>query len=260
MRHGEGQAQAKSHSVILGKRSEKEKGELHMKKHNVMRVASAMAVVTLLSTSLISGTLAKYTSSAEGSDTARVANWTIKAGTGSDLAAISDANTNSFTFDLFNTAVKDTKTPGGSETDVKASTADETIIAPGTWGYVDLNLKNESEVTATYTIKVKPENAGVPLQYAIEKVTSTTEAATVPTSITSGATAVGWTADGAELDITSTGNTLAVENGSAIYRVYWKWDFEDSQNASRDVDDTTLGIAGTATPKVTATVTATQVD
>ena len=33
-----------------------------MKKHNMMRVASALAVVTLLSTSVISGTLAKYTS------------------------------------------------------------------------------------------------------------------------------------------------------------------------------------------------------
>ena len=40
------------------------------------------------------------------------------------------------------------------------------------------------------------------------------------------------------------------------YRLYWKWDFDNSM----DAEDTALGIAGTATTTVTATVTATQID
>ena len=79
-----------------------------MKKHNMMRVASALAVVTLLSTSVISGTLAKYTSEKESNtDTTTVAKWEIKAGTNGNLKSISSTTeTESFTFNLFDT-VKD---------------------------------------------------------------------------------------------------------------------------------------------------------
>ena len=46
-----------------------------MKKNTMMRVASALLVAVLLTTCAISGTFAKYVSSAETSDTARVAKW-----------------------------------------------------------------------------------------------------------------------------------------------------------------------------------------
>ena len=48
-----------------------------MKKNTMMRVASALLVAVLLSTSVISGTFAKYTTAVEGSDSARVAHWGI---------------------------------------------------------------------------------------------------------------------------------------------------------------------------------------
>lgn len=49
-----------------------------MRKNKMMRTASGLLVATLLTTSVISGTFAKYTTSAEGSDTARVATWGFK--------------------------------------------------------------------------------------------------------------------------------------------------------------------------------------
>jgi len=48
-----------------------------MKKNTMLRIASILLVVTLLSTCVISGTFAKYVTKAEGKDQARVAKWGI---------------------------------------------------------------------------------------------------------------------------------------------------------------------------------------
>ncbi len=210
-----------------------------MKKHNVMRVASAMAVVTLLSSSLISGTLAKYVSTKMSTgDAATVAKWSVKAG--SDNSALNDiTGTDSWTFDVFNTVYD---TDGTSmEADVAGGR-----IAPGTSGYVDLYVKNDSEVTATYNIGFKSTNDGeIPLKYAIAAI-------------------LGGNAKRPADDDEWTDNILTLTKSSDLearaatvgYRLYWKWDFDNS----RDTEDTALGIDGTATATVTATVTATQTD
>ena len=46
-----------------------------MKKNKMMRLASVLLVLCLLTTSVISGTFAKYTSTVSSEDVARVANW-----------------------------------------------------------------------------------------------------------------------------------------------------------------------------------------
>ena len=50
-----------------------------MKKNKAMRMASALLVLTLLTTCVISSTFAKYTTSANGTDSARVAKWGFEA-------------------------------------------------------------------------------------------------------------------------------------------------------------------------------------
>ena len=203
-----------------------------MKKHNMMRVASALAVVTLLSTSVISGTLAKYTSEATSqAESARVAKWAINAGSkNGTLQAISEAGRDSFTFDLFNT-VKDTATGGGNESDISAN--DGTIIAPGTWGYVDLVIENDSEVSAKYSIKLeKTSKDTVPLQYAMKKLDESAAAEDTLPTITSDPkdpTKVGWTSTAADVKIAEDDNRIlnykssdtATATGNKVtYRVY----------------------------------------
>ena len=243
-----------------------------MKKHNMMRVASALAVVTLLSTSVISGTLAKYTSEATSqAESARVAKWAINAGSkNGTLQAISDAGSNSFTFDLFKT-VKDTA-GGGNETDISANNG--TIIAPGTWGYVDLVIENDSEVSAKYSIKLKKTSTDtVPLQYAMKKLDESAAVEDTLPTITSDPkdpTKVGWTSTAADVKIAEDDNSIlnykssdTATGNKVTYRVYWKWDYGTNTTASEN-SDTSLGVTaatGTAaTPTVKATVTATQVD
>ena len=48
-----------------------------MKKNVMMRVASVLLIAVLMSTCVISGTFAKYTTSETGSDSARVAKWGV---------------------------------------------------------------------------------------------------------------------------------------------------------------------------------------
>ena len=57
-----------------------------MKKNKMLRIASILLVVTLLSTCVISGTFAKYVTKAEGIDAARVAKWGIIVGVEGDSA------------------------------------------------------------------------------------------------------------------------------------------------------------------------------
>ena len=49
-----------------------------MKKNKAMRLASALMVLTLLTTCVISSTFAKYTTSANGEDSARVASGALR--------------------------------------------------------------------------------------------------------------------------------------------------------------------------------------
>lgn len=88
-----------------------------MKKNKMMRTASGLMVAALLTTSIISGTFAKYTTKTEGSDTARVAYWGFN----------QDANT---TIDLFDNSYNEGKVSGA-----------ENVVAPGTSKTADFGFK-----------------------------------------------------------------------------------------------------------------------
>lgn len=104
-----------------------------MKKNTMMRIASFLLIAVLLSTSAISGTYAKYVTSDNGSDSARVAKWGVTVTVKGSLFSNSykDAPT---TYTL-NEAV-DTIT-------VQAYTESDNLVAPGT--------KNEDGMTFVLT-------------------------------------------------------------------------------------------------------------
>lgn len=221
-----------------------------MKKHNMMRVASALAVVTLLSTSLISGTLAKYTSEKSADSTAQVANWKFNVN-GKDIVQ------KDFTFDLFK-RVLDTRALN-DDANVKNEEG-KNIVAPGTWGYVDLTIQNTSDVTAAYSIQLSSTlshtaETKLPLQYAIKKKTSEQEDSKCPDTFDTSAGAVGWTDN---IDNVNVSENLMPDRDALTYRVYWKWDFGDVE--ATNTDDTRIGTEGTAQQMITAKIKAEQVD
>ena len=98
-----------------------------MKKNKMMRIASVLLVAVLLSTSIISGTFAKYVTEGSASDSARVAKFGVTvAATGS----------------LFDKTYKTTEnTPGGS-------TLDENLAEPNT---AALSVESTADVVAPGT-------------------------------------------------------------------------------------------------------------
>ena len=97
-----------------------------MKKNTMMRVASALLVAVLLTTCAISGTFAKYVTTASGWDEARVAKW----GVGITVAGTTFAETYGDT--------------------VASSVSDVNVVAPGTSGELSqITLSGTPEVALT---------------------------------------------------------------------------------------------------------------
>lgn len=106
-----------------------------MKKNKMMRTAAVLGIAALLSTSALSGTLAKYTTSVNSEDSARVATW------GFTQSSIDIT-------DLFKDAYDET---------VKSSV---NVIAPGTTGsetfkFVYSGTENAPEVKYNFTVSTK---------------------------------------------------------------------------------------------------------
>ena len=187
-----------------------------MTKNKMLRIASVLLVAVLLSTCAIAGTFAKYTTETSAVASAKVAKWDF------DFAGLDDSS-KTFVFDLF----KNVKDEDGTQEDHVKVGDGVNIIAPGTSGSFQIDLKNNSEVAAEYTIAFAIDKAGVPLKF---KVNGTGDWADTIENVTAEVITMGGTA------------TLTVE---------WIWAFEGDHNS--------LGTAETlATPSVTATITATQ--
>ena len=213
-----------------------------MKNNKLAKFMAIVLLITLVAIILVSGTYAKYTSSATGSDSATVAKWSIKLGE-NDMT-----KSKTFSVNLFDTvadtkdAVYTTENPE-ADTDVKAGK----LIAPGTYGKFTLaELTNESEVNAEYSVTYKIENTGnVPLEFSKDGNSWSTDIESIKT-------------DKVSLPMKSGDSATAVKTPT----VYWRWTFtDDSNEATRDEKDTNLGTAETAQKvTITATVNVEQVD
>ena len=209
-----------------------------MKKNKTTRMILITLLIVMIALILVSGTYAKYTSSASGSSTARVAKWSFNVG-GNDIVA-----KDTFTFDLFKTI---TDTDGKNETDVVSANG-EKVIAPGTSGKFDLILENKSETSAKYDITYTVTNtASIPVQFSVN--------------------GIDWTDSLENIESRNTDTRLDANGGTKTITIQWKWAYENTkENATveekkaTDVNDVNLGKAGTAELVVKANVIATQID
>lgn len=201
-----------------------------MKKNRTMRAAALLLALTLMTSCFVGGTFAKYTTSVEGSDTARVAYW----GFGAD-----DPTT--VTFDLF-------KAPA-SETGLEVIDG-VNLLAPGTSGsaqFAFVNAKSNAEA---------PE-----VDY---KVTISTEGSSSSADIGALEAELVWTLDGTTYDtldllLAAVKALSGEDDGEATYEagtavpaglasgathtIGWSWEFYENEDG--DKADTALGNAAT---------------
>lgn len=222
-----------------------------MKKTKLMRAALLLLVLTLITSCFVGGTFAKYTTSANGTDSARVANWGFKP----------------TTIDLSNLFTKTYDNVLGTED----------VIAPGTsnsvqFGFTYGGATTAPEVAYTFTVSTAgstcapsiQENKNI--QWKLDDV--------IAPATDSGAAAGSWEALLAAIEALD-GNKL--ENkyapgelpeafktaGANTHTVAWQWAFDESSNGATNLDDkdTEMGNANPlATVTLKITVSATQID
>ena len=212
-----------------------------MKKNVMMRVASIMLVLVLLTSSVISGTFAKYTTSVESKDAARVAKW------GFEPVAMNLDN-------LFLS----------SYTNVVSNNGDD-VIAPGTTGWTsfafafdETNGAEGPEVAYTFGIAVEAKCDDAILNNAnIQWKLDDNDWGTWDKMIAD-ITALSGDASGVKQYAPNTlpaGFTAADEP----HTIAWRWIFSNS--AANDAFDTAMGNDDVlAKCSIKITVTATQVD
>lgn len=224
-----------------------------MRKNKAMRTAALLLVLVLMTSCFVGGTFAKYTTTASGSESARVAYWGF--------------GQTSLTLDLFST----------DYTDV-VSINDDNVIAPGTGMTATFGFEytpntaegaEAPEVDYTFTVDATGECSddiqnNPNIKWYVDGVLAVDPATTNPAAEGS------WNAmlaqlDGMSEDVLAGNLPTSFSAKDTTHTVSWVWDFETVENGAVDADqdamDTAMGNKGELdTVLLTITITATQAD
>lgn len=243
-----------------------------MKKNKMMRLASILLVCVLLTTSVIGGTFAKYVTSVDSSDKARVAYWGFQSDNSMDITGLFS--------DTYGTTVD--------------SVNGDDVIAPGTAGSTTFQFAWDEDTTAWEGAKVNVTGPEVAYNFSVkvdevcdDLITGNTNIQwrlnkTVDGTKTSGS----WgTWDALISSILSLSGTTTTYNGTGsqtvttkydpntlpagftsadeTYTIEWQWLINDVENETdaQNVKDTAMGNAQLLDDvSITITITASQID
>ena len=227
-----------------------------MKKNRMMRVASALLVAVLLTTCAISGTFAKYVTSKESTDTARVAKFGVDLGVTVDGAFATEYDADVTVTDKDGAAI--------AKTVVASSTDQDNLVAPGTKG--DLMASATIAGTPEVAVNVKQEATLVLTNWAVEGtyycplVITVDDAKFYGMDYTSAAEFIAAVEAALDSDVNYAPNTDLTESHS----VTWAWAFEGTDGKQTDELDTALGNYAAKTGDIeisfTYKITVTQID
>ena len=246
-----------------------------MKKNKMMRLASSLLVAVLLTSSVISGTFAKYVTSDSAQDSARVAKFGVVVTATGNLFA-----------DTYKKAAENTPVLGGSDqaslSVMSEGSLGDNVVAPGTKntdGFT-FTVKGTPEVDVALTVELSGVSAPQPEYVFLDQKNDLPDMTTgnqtddfdntaiyepikfVVTKTVDGGTPV------VSEPLTMTGlynyfnaasedvNFGAKEELDVEYNITWAWDFDASGAGTYDKQDTLLGdlAAGTTlTPAISLT-------
>lgn len=200
-----------------------------MKKNKMLRIASVMLVLALITTCVISGTFAKYVTTGASSDSARVAKWgvTITADTGTAFGTAYTRGSNAIS--------------ASASVDTDSVFAGAKVVAPGTKGTL-LNVaiaEDGREVECALTYKVNTFSLANWGEYCPLVFTVGTR------EIKQGDGTVAELENAVKSAITGLNKTYKVNQSisDSSVTIAWEWPFHTSD--ANDVKDTVLGNATT---------------
>jgi hypothetical protein len=192
------------------------------KTSKTVRAAILLLVLCMISTAMLGGTFAKYTSEYAGQDTALIAKWNVTVEEGGTAFAISPSD--AVPLDLFDHAYN---------TNILSTAGSDKIIAPGVKGDFTLNIANTGDVAAkmTFDFEASGSASTAPIEYSLDE-SNWGDLTTLETN----------------LEGLAQMESVAETDGTALQTVYWRWPYEqydstDPELAAADEDDTDLGIA-----------------
>lgn len=202
------------------------------------RITMLLVVLCLISTAMLSGTFAKYTSEFAGADTALIAKWDISVTDGETELSVSEA----VYLDLFSHEYQNNIIEGAGT---------DKIIAPGVSGDFTLKVENIGDVAAEVVFDLAASGSAndVPIEYSIDG-SSWVNLGDLETALNSLAGM----------------QNVAAGTGTAEQKVEWRWQFERGEDAAltaNDAADTHLGTTSVTDNRskyiLTVTATATQI-
>ena len=204
-----------------------------MMKNKMMRIASVLLVAVLLSTCAISGTFAKYVTSKESTDTARVAKFGVDLAVTVDGAFATEYDADTTATDKLGAAI--------AKTVVASSTDQDNLVAPGTKG--DLMASATIAGTPEVAVNVKQEATLVLTGWEVNGTYYCPLVITVDGTkfygmdYTSAAEFIAAVEAALDSDVNYAPNTDLTETHS----VTWAWAFEGTDGKQTDELDTALG-------------------
>jgi hypothetical protein len=205
------------------------------KNKNTFRIGALLLVACLISSVMLSGTFAKYTSEYAGQDTALVASWSLDIKDGANNGfALSPADP--VDLDLFLHEY---------DNNILATADDQKIIAPGVSGKFVLNIANNSDVAAEIDFDISEDEDGpdIPMEFGIgEDFDFDTHGATIYEDVDDLTYALNVLNGGIKLTASD-----GAPNNTESVTVHWRWKFErgadQGQIDTNDASDTNLGKA-----------------
>lgn len=207
-------------------------------KKNIFCLLLVFILIIMISCT-ITVTYAKYMSSVSGSDKARVAKWAWT------------INSNDLNNELLELSIDDLFSAGNVHNlventchyvflDENIQQNGDAIIAPGTCGYTNIEITNNSEVNAKYQIIIQEKNqSGIPLAYAYSNQGN-------------------WYTPDEFNEIDNMFNKNVIKAGETKkISLYWKWDYETENG---DGFDTTLGTYSNSEVEVKVKLNITQIN
>lgn len=193
-----------------------------MKKSSLRNLGVMAVVLCLVTTCLLGGTLAKYTSTVNGTATFIAAKWSFKANNQEENFTVTDIGRSAYT----NTDIADG------------------VIAPGVEGAFDVVLDaSESQVGVGYTIKITNADE--------------TGTVTIPTGLLFSTDGTTYKALDNLGDITGTIDYSSSEMKKTV-QILWKWEYgaesDDTSSQGKSID-LKIGVTGTQVTPVESEVT-----